>query len=470
MFKPHFGPCKECNGEIKLLVVKAGLCKFHNELRKKNERLDSNEKNPLLFSKWNTYKGGVVKKCKKCNKDFYAHYCKKDERLYCSKKCYFETRKDNKRTPEDIKKYWEEYYKRNPDKLTIKIKKSKENYKKKNENRIKRRSEIEKELSNIHPLLAPKIAGVGKLKSGKVLSCKFCKTDFYKQPNKCLRKYCSFKCYKEDVRKNSKRICIICNSIFYCTPSQLILRNRKTCSLKCRAILQTRQAEERLLKNPPTKDKLNRRLRYSKRAKEWRISVFERDNYTCKRCGDRSGVGNKVYLQAHHIKSWAEYPELRFEVSNGETLCRSCHKKEKHPTPKWNKQKTMKGLIKELDRWFSLFIRLRNADNNGFVKCFTSGKLFHYTRCHAGHFISRRHMATRWDEYNVQVQSIHENIFNQGNAPVFAQRLKEIYGQQIVDILLMKKNNKFKSGKFELEFLIKEYKEKVEKLKLEKGL
>jgi 5-methylcytosine-specific restriction endonuclease McrA len=61
--------------------------------------------------------------------------------------------------------------------------------------------------------------------------------------------------------------------------------------------------------------------RYTLEYKRWRFDVYLRDNFTCQMCGDKRG-GN---LQAHHIKPFADYPDLRFEVSNGITLCKKCH-------------------------------------------------------------------------------------------------------------------------------------------------
>ena len=52
---------------------------------------------------------------------------------------------------------------------------------------------------------------------------------------------------------------------------------------------------------------------------DWRRAVYERDRYTCLNCGGNQG------LNAHHIKSWVAYPELRFDVDNGKTLCFDCH-------------------------------------------------------------------------------------------------------------------------------------------------
>ena len=54
----------------------------------------------------------------------------------------------------------------------------------------------------------------------------------------------------------------------------------------------------------------------------WRKFVFNRDNYTCQRCGDNKG-GN---LNAHHIINYMESEDLRIDLDNGITLCKSCHK------------------------------------------------------------------------------------------------------------------------------------------------
>lgn len=63
-----------------------------------------------------------------------------------------------------------------------------------------------------------------------------------------------------------------------------------------------------------------------KKYLEWRAKVFARDNWTCQTCGVRSQAGEPVYLEPHHIKGWAKYPKLRYEVENGVTLCKECHK------------------------------------------------------------------------------------------------------------------------------------------------
>lgn len=62
--------------------------------------------------------------------------------------------------------------------------------------------------------------------------------------------------------------------------------------------------------------------RRSPKYRIWRDKVFARDNYTCQHCGTTN-----TYVTAHHIKSFADFPELRFDIDNGITLCESCHEK-----------------------------------------------------------------------------------------------------------------------------------------------
>lgn len=64
----------------------------------------------------------------------------------------------------------------------------------------------------------------------------------------------------------------------------------------------------------------NKIERHGVEFKMWRETIFKRDDWTCQVCKKRGGV-----LHPHHIKFFAEYPTLRFDISNGITLCRDCH-------------------------------------------------------------------------------------------------------------------------------------------------
>lgn len=70
------------------------------------------------------------------------------------------------------------------------------------------------------------------------------------------------------------------------------------------------------------KTKENKLARSRFEYKLWREAVFERDDWTCQECKIRGGR-----LEAHHIRPFALFPELRFAIDNGLTLCKPCHKK-----------------------------------------------------------------------------------------------------------------------------------------------
>lgn len=57
--------------------------------------------------------------------------------------------------------------------------------------------------------------------------------------------------------------------------------------------------------------------------KVWRRAVYKRDNFTCQECGDNRGRN----LEAHHIKPYSLFSSLIFDINNGLTLCKKCHKK-----------------------------------------------------------------------------------------------------------------------------------------------
>ena len=133
---------------------------------------------------------------------------------------------------------------------------------------------------------------------------------------------------------------------------------------------------------------------------------------------------------------------------------------------KLKKEKSITKLTKELDKWFSLYVRLSNAYKDGLVHCYTCTSVSHYKKIHAGHYISRYYKATRWDERNVRPQCFMCNIFRKGNAVIFRRNLVNEIGdvaveemEKSVDVLLR--------GGFKVDFFLEKivfYKGKVDNL------
>lgn len=55
--------------------------------------------------------------------------------------------------------------------------------------------------------------------------------------------------------------------------------------------------------------------------KQWRLSIYKRDKFKCQ----YPGCSISKRLNAHHIKTWAHFPGLRYNINNGITLCKTHH-------------------------------------------------------------------------------------------------------------------------------------------------
>jgi len=196
-----------------------------------------------------------------------------------------------------------------------------------------------------------------------------CGVTFYVKPSLERVKSCSVSCGRKLVKpyerteKHKKRIgdlnrkpkiekcCLACKKTFFVKPS---MARQNHCSISCgkkwkpswnKGIPLSEPTKAKLkesLKGRSTWNKgiaymairgenhpnwkggvtdANMKARHSLEYKEWRKAVYQRDDYTCVECKERG-----VKLNADHIKQFAFYPELRFDIGNGRTLCVPCHR------------------------------------------------------------------------------------------------------------------------------------------------
>jgi len=122
------------------------------------------------------------------------------------------------------------------------------------------------------------------------------------------------------------------------------------------------------------------------------------------------------------------------------------------------KSKSINQLVADLDKVFSIFIRLRDIDADGFSYCVTCGKPMTLKTSQCGHFISRRHFATRWEEKNCAAQCYACNMHNQGKQYEFGLAIDNRFGVGTAQKLLIQSKNKFKKDKSILQILINKYK------------
>ena len=153
-------------------------------------------------------------------------------------------------------------------------------------------------------------------------TCQQCGKQFTKTPKDTYayfrtRKFCGAGCHAASKRGKAftpnlqvPLSCAQCGAAFTAAPWQ-IKAGRRFCGPACGVAYHDRGITA-----------VSKRIRMSAEMREWRLAVFERDDWTCQECGVRGGV----VLNVDHIKPFAYFPELRFDVDNGRTLCEPRHR------------------------------------------------------------------------------------------------------------------------------------------------
>ena len=124
--------------------------------------------------------------------------------------------------------------------------------------------------------------------------------------------------------------------------------------------------------------------------------------------------------------------------------------------------------LNTLDKWFSRYIRLRDS-NNGAIKCCSCGRFVAIYKADAGHFVNRKHMSLRYSEINVNSQCISCNRFDEGNIPAYSLFMQKKYGSNIIEKLLIQKNQTVKYSQADINEMVKYYKKLVKELEVEKN-
>lgn len=121
---------------------------------------------------------------------------------------------------------------------------------------------------------------------------------------------------------------------------------------------------------------------------------------------------------------------------------------------------------------FSLFIRLRDADMTGNIRCCTTGYERHWKQSQAGHFHSQRgNPALIFEENNVHAQSPLANKLQKNNITWdYFKFMYDKYGMEELERLASLRKKPFPLKREWLEEQIKHYKKQVELLKQQKGL
>lgn len=126
--------------------------------------------------------------------------------------------------------------------------------------------------------------------------------------------------------------------------------------------------------------------------------------------------------------------------------------------------------IAKLDKVFSLYIRLRDSKPFKYkaFRCISCGKIKPFNHADCGHYYSRTHMATRFDEDNCHAECSYCNRFKADHLIGYQDNLIKKIGTESFNLLTLKAHSTFTWSVFEIEELIKYYKARNAEMEKEK--
>lgn len=132
-----------------------------------------------------------------------------------------------------------------------------------------------------------------------------------------------------------------------------------------------------------------------------------------------------------------------------------------------NKKETISYWKKKVWTVFSLYIRLKDADENSYSVCCTCSKRFYYKKIQAGHFIPGRHNIVLFNEELVHPQCFSCNFYLRGNPREYDKFMRKKYGDAKVEKFDNLSKGKAKIKQFtipELQVLYEKYKDLLKNL------
>jgi hypothetical protein len=243
---------------------------------------------------------------------------------------------------------------------------------------------------------------------------------------------------KLEKRKGKIIKCSFCEKELYAYPSRLETWQRKFCSKRCYGLAQRTNKERKCI--------ICGNKYYVSKSQ-----VFYRNISCCSnecRYRKQAGVMKEKYKIHKELCKKEGLAPRHFYTRN----------------MKKGKEKTTRSLIKKLDKIYSIYIRSKYLVN-GETACITCGRSLTMDKLDNGHYISRRHMNTRFEEKNTWPQCRKCNRFENGRMPEYAIFLTNKYGHDILKELQKQGDTIKQWTPIELEELIELYQDKINQLK-----